>query len=227
MIKYLSNPRLWEFEWNLIKIGPQFWAVSFLLIIILWRFRHRVHRNIYLFVVFALLMDHVSTDKDVSQLLSSETNSPWYHLGTPILFLLLSRFYSNYLFKGRLTFFRWLLPLVFCLIALINALVGDGFYNFPAVTVGLYSASGILFTVSFFMYLLNSLEVKQLEKSPMFWVSTGMLIYYSGNFLVWIGMNLLTYNSDFFFSIYRISYGLTILLNCFFIIAIILKPNTD
>ncbi|WP_020569963.1 hypothetical protein [Neolewinella persica] len=172
-------------------------------------------------------MEHISTDPDLKYLFSPGTNSPWYHLGVPLLFFLLTRFYRVYL-KGRSGYYlEWLLPAMFTLLVIGLAIYDDGFYKFPSIPVGLYSLTGIILSGGYFIYLLRSLAVKRLELDPLFWASTGFLLYYSGNFLLWLGLNFLTYDRNFFDSIYRINGSLTILLNCLFVLALLIGKSPE
>lgn len=166
-------------------------------------------------------MEHVSTDIDLKHLFSPGTNSPWYHLGVPVLFFLLTRFYRVYLGGKPGYFLEWVLPIVFSLLVIVLAINDEGFYKFPSIPIGIYSLTGMILSGGYFIYLLRSLAVKRLELDPLFWASTGFLLYYSGNFLLWLGLTFLTYDRNFFFSVYRINGALTILLNGLFVLSLL------
>lgn len=224
LLKYLSNELIWEFKWEWKSIAMQSNAIPCLLLLGLRKTKYEVHRNIYLFVMAVLLGEHISSDIDWELILSSKTNSPWYHLLTPLYFFVLYRFFDKYLFAEKVDIGRWLPPLAFAFLAVWNATLGDGFYNFPKVTAGLYSVAGILLPLSYFYRVLQELKIERIELDPMFWVCTGMILYFSGNFLLWCGLNLLTFDYAFFNSVYSINRGLTIFLNFCFVIAILLNP---
>jgi hypothetical protein len=224
MWDYFYNPAFWKCGWELLCLGLYSWLLPLIAGLLTRHFRQSDHRHIIAFVGFSLLMEHLSSDSDLIFLLDKETNSPWYHLLTPVLYLLMTRFFTRYLFVGRYRWVQWGLPLGFLLIAVINAIWGNGFYSFPTTTVGLYSVTGMVLAISYFIYLLRTLEVVYLERLPMFWISAGLLIYFAGSFLLWIGLNYINYDFSFFYSIYQINSVVTIVLNLFFTVAICLNP---
>jgi len=222
MIDYLYNPKFWEWGWELRLISQKTGLLTLVVALLIPNFKVKVYRRILAFTVFSLLMEHVSTDEDLSHLFIDTSNAPWYHLLTPILFLLMTRFFTDYLMDGQ---FKWWLPLAFSIICIFNAIDeewGDGFYNFPSLPVGIYSLTGMTLVVNYFIYTLRSLEFEYLEREPMFWVSSGWLIYMAGSFLLWVSIRFMAYDNDFFFSIYRVNMVVTMLLNGAFIIALVL-----
>ncbi|MFT6000219.1 MAG: hypothetical protein ACI81P_002680 [Neolewinella sp.] len=223
MIKYFYNERFQDIDFAVIAILT--WLVPLFVGLLFRRFQSRKHRAIIAFAGFSFLMEHVSTDHDLNHLFSPDTNSPWYHLGVPVLFFLLTRFYRVYLRGSAGYYLEWVLPVVFSLLVVGLAIYDDGFYKFPSIPVGIYSLTGMILSGGYFIYLLRSLAVKRLELDPLFWVSTGFLLYYSGNFLLWLGLNLLTYDRNFFDSIYRINGVLTIILNGLFVLALLVGKS--
>jgi hypothetical protein len=223
MIKYFYNQRFEDFDFAIFSILT--WLVPFFVGLLSRRFQLREHRVIIAFTGFSFLLEHVSTNPDLKYLFYPATNSPWYHLGVPVLFFLLTRFYRVYL-KGKPGYFlQWVLPAVFSLLVIWLAVYDEGFHKFPSIPIGLYSLTGMILSGGYFVYLLRSLAVKRLELDPLFWVSTGFLLYYSGNFLLWLGLTFLTYDRNFFYSIYRINGGLTILLNGLFVLALLIGKS--
>jgi hypothetical protein len=227
MIDYLYNPDFWELEWSWRSVGRKSLLLPLLAVLVTGNYKSKVHLRIICFTVFSLVMEHLSTDHDLKNLFHPKTNSPWYHLLSPVLFLLLTRFFSDYLDQRKYRLLAWGLPLAFTVLGIANAWVGDGFYSFPSKIIGLYSLMGILLSSGYFLYLLRSLKDYYIERQPMFWVSSGLLVYFSGNFLLWIGLNFITYDRGFFDSIYRINSVVTILLYLFFTIAICLNPQSE
>jgi hypothetical protein len=224
MIKYFYHEAFWEL--SLKSFGVFCWLIPILLLLITRRFYRPELRKILAFSGFTYLLEHLTNNVHLKNLFSDGTNAPWYHLGIPILFFLLSRFYSDYLGGKRNYHLAIILPTAFTVIAIINALhVNEfdvrGFERFPTVTIGLYSIGGIILVVGYFINLLRLLPVVKLEGEPLFWISAGFLMYYSGNFLLGGGVTCIDGDRAFFDSIYRINAWMTILLNTFFIISIL------
>ncbi len=226
MWKYLYNEEFWILKLDVTHLGIQSWLIPLLISLFIRRFTP-VNKKILVFVAFSILMEHLTTDHETENLFHENSNSPWYHLLTPFLFLLMSNFFLPYLAKGRYRWLRWALPGAFFLIALPGILDETKFYQFPGLTVGLYCVIGILLTLLYFVYLLNSLTTAYLERLPMFWIASGLLIYLSGNFLLWFSIVVVEYDSSFFSSIYRLNGGFTILLNCFLTIALLVRERTE
>lgn len=178
------------------------------------------------FAGYSLLMDYVTSNPDTENLFHPDTNSPWYHLLIPGLFYLMTHFYTDYLRAVGYGWLRWVLPAVFTVLVVINAMWWDGFYAFPSRVVVVYSLTGIVLTVGYFVYLLSTLTELYLERQPMFWIASGLLMFFSANFLLWLSMNYLVVDRDIFYSVYRIANAAQILLNVFFTVAICLNPST-
>lgn len=227
MVDYFYNPKFWSWTWDIYYLAVQSWLLPLLAALITRHFRRRDHLRIIAFAGYALLIEHLSSDADLSFLFHGETNSPWYHLLLPVLFLLMTRFFADYLDVGKYRWLRWALPSVFTILVMLNALWGEGFYRFPATVVALYSFTGIVLSIGYFIHLLRTPTAFFLERQPMFWISSGLLVYFAGNFLLWLGLNFLTFDAVFFKSVYRISGAVTILLNFIFVIAILLDPSDE
>jgi hypothetical protein len=227
MMDYLINPTAWD---NLSTIrwwGQLSWLFPLITALLLNRFKCKTHQRILVFVLFTIVMEHVSSHPLLVHFFHDATNSPWYHLGVPILFFLVSTFYWEVLFRNQYRSLRWLLPLGFLVITAINTLGTGSFYRFPSIPVGIYSFAGISFAIAYFLHRLQSKELREPTQNPLFWVSTGFLVYYVGNILVWGTMNFLNQDHYIFTSIYRVIGVTTIFLNTCFTIALYCSPNKD
>lgn len=226
MLKYLYNPDFFIFEWTIQHYAHLSWASLLVVIILFQRFKTPVHRRIFFFVLYSVLMEYFSTDDDVKGLFGGIGTSPIYHLLTPGLFFFMTYIFADLFYKGKRRLIGIGCLVTFVLISIVT-MFWTGLEVFPTVPVGIYSLTGIMLSVAYFLSLLNSLEIEYLEREPMFWVATGLLVYFSGNFLIWIGYNFLTYDRDFFNSIYSINTMLTILMHGFLLLAIFLNPNRN
>ncbi|MEL7161153.1 MAG: hypothetical protein AAFN92_10380, partial [Bacteroidota bacterium] len=155
------------------------------------------------------------------------TNSGWYHLLTPLLFWFMCRLQLGQVAVAQRYLLQWVVPGIFALICLLNVLFITEFSRFPTVPVGVYAITGILLAIGYFLYLLRTPKTEYLEREPMFWVSTGMLVYYSANFLMWSALTFITYERFFFYSIYRVNTFATLFLNVLFSVAILLPKSKE
>lgn len=221
MWKYLYNEQVWGvLEWKLRHYSQLFWVLPLLVALVFGRWKTRTQRAIILFSFTVAFLEHYSTDTDWQMLFNHVGTSPLYHIYSPIFVLMLFYLFSKALFIGKHLLKWWVVPVLFVVFAVANALWLDGFYNFPSNTAVAYSVFGISLSIGYFVKTINALEVAYLEREPMFWVSSGMLLYFSGSFLFWVCLNFLTYDVDFFFSIYAVNGWLAILLSTCLCIAL-------
>lgn len=226
MWDYIYNEKFWTWSLEITQLGIQSWTLPLLTVFFIKTWTP-AHRRILLFVSFSIFMEHMSSDDQLESLFHPTSNAPWYHLLTPVLFFFMSNLFLPYLAVKRFRWMRWALPLSFLLAALPGILDEVKFYQFPGFTVGLYSIVGMIIVLTYFLHLFKNITVKRLELLPMFWVASGVLVYLAGNFLLWTSTVLITYDGDFFYSIYRLNGGLTILLNCCLTIALLVDQHTE
>ncbi|NJC24913.1 hypothetical protein [Neolewinella antarctica] len=179
-----------------------------------------VHRRLLVFVAFTLFMEYLASSALTKFYFSPESNSPWYHLLTPPLYFCYVRIAGPTLFASEWPWLRWVLLGSITGLTVANAFWGDGFYYFPSLIVGVYSITGILWAAGYFLHLLRTLSVRLLERDPLFWMSCGFLIYFSGNFLNWLSFNFVAYEPGFYTTVISINHGLIIFLNVLLIISI-------
>jgi hypothetical protein len=224
VIDFFYNPENWTAPRVLYWLAPRSWLLPLLIGLFSWRVHRREHLRILVFVGYSLLMDQVSMNVNTKNLFHPATNYPWFHLLVPGLFLLMTRFFTDYLKERGLDRLIWMLPGVYAALVALNAIWGDGFYNFPSGVVALYSITGIVLAIGYFAHLLQSPEELYLERRPMFWTAAGLLIYFAGNFLLWLGLNELAGDAEVFHRVYAINRVSTVLLNVAFSIALLLNP---
>lgn len=222
---YLTNPAFFTSIHGIRLIGQLFWVVTLVAALVLNRFDHQVHQRIVIFVLFTFLMEHVSSHPLMKNYFDPDTNSPWYHLGTPVLFFLLTTFYWDLMLTGKRFFLRYVLPIGFTLLVAVFAIQNEAFYRFPSRSVGIYCGSGIAFSIGYFLHQLRKNELESPQKDPLFWVSTGFLLYYAGSLLVWLTVNFLNKDHALLNSVYWVIGATTILLNSFFIAALVVLPE--
>jgi hypothetical protein len=85
----------------------------------------------------------------------------------------------------------------------------------------------VLFLVlSFFYSTLKNLTTTHLERQPMFWLSTGLFIYFSGDIIIFIFSNyMLSYSEQFNTEVWFIHSILNIILYIFYTLAICTTPK--
>ena len=92
------------------------------------------------------------------------------------------------------------------------------FVESVAVLVGLYFRSKMARPVS----------LAPLEREPMFWVSAGLLLYFSGSILIFLSSNALLHLSlETSRTVWAIHALLFIFLNCFYVVALSVNPRPE
>lgn len=117
-------------------------------------------------------------------------NTYVYHAYVPILFYFTWKAYKEELSSlFSKNFFSVLLGLVlvFCV---MNTILFQGLFTTPTNAIFVLSIVLIFWSISYFYSLLRQRNLKPLEKEPLFWLTTGQLVYYSSTILIF----LLVYN---------------------------------
>jgi hypothetical protein len=86
--------------------------------------------------------------------------------------------------------------LLFILFCLVNISVFQGPWVFNSVSNVVASLILIGFCLFYFYRLLNDLPIVHIEHLPMLWISLAVLIYYGGNFFLFLANNYLTYDES-------------------------------
>lgn len=223
-MKYLINE--FFFEWRFSNLAAYTYCLPVLVALLSNGLpAASVRRHIVYFVTFAVLLEYFSTNRTLTADFFDKTNSPFYHVGTLILLGLLFAIYRQHLLvmAGKRVF--WSLLTALWAVCTWNMIWGDGIMNFPSLSAGLYSLTGILLGISYLYRLMMTMEVARLEKDPLFLTTTGFLIYYSGNLLLWIFLTYFnTLSHQEFYSIYRVNGALTIFLNLMLTLAVLVNP---
>jgi len=159
-------------------------------------------------------------------MIMEHNNLPLLHVFTVLQFLVLALIYrrklhpliDEKLISGTIVFFM--------LFALISAFIFDGLLRFNTYARALESVLLIFFALAFFYKTLQELKIKKLEREPMFWISTGVLIYFSGNLIIFIVCNYFFTSDEFLFIAWSIHAILNIVTNVFYAITLWIRPQT-
>lgn len=147
------------------------------------------------------------------------------HLFTVVEFGVLAYLFAPYLSHYiRPRAFQGLI-VGFAVFAVLNSIFIDGIMRFNAFARAIESVLVIALVLLYFYTLLRSLEIKHLDRSPLFWVGAGSLIYFSGSLFVFIYSNKILSSTSSSFTIWGIHAFLNILHNIFYAIALWVRPN--
>jgi len=156
-------------------------------------------------------------------------NNLWvYHLFVPCTFLVILRIYKK-VFEQVIS--RWVFnatSISFLLFAAFNSLFIQPLDVFNSNTITVSSVLYILLSITYFHQLLRNTAHLALERTPMFWLNTGVLIYYSGTLLLYVLVNYvagLGETAKVSISLWALNIVFNIILNIFYALALWVSPQ--
>lgn len=121
--------------------------------------------------------------------------------------------------------FFWSMSVFFFLFFLFEIIFLSGIARFNAYSTAIESLIIIAYALIFFYKTLKELKIRHLEQEPLFWLSTGVLLYFSSSFFIFLFTNYVSSSNRVLFIIWGIHAIFNILLNVFYSIAIWVKPS--
>jgi len=214
----LSELLIWLLDWlsMLVIIGA---GISGML---RWRRLSRGLQYVAVLTLFELPLELLG----FGLLLLNRSNlflMPIYTVGElVILGLLYERNLQSALFTRALP---WVLT-GFTAYVVADSLPGQALHWFRPGQQVLQSLLVLGMVVLYFRKLLNELRVKSLEREPMFWVSTGLVIYFLGYLQIALFSNYLLshYSSQFNINVWGVQVLLSIVLHSCYIMALWIRP---
>ncbi len=135
-----------------------------------------------------------------------------------------------YIFKQRL-----LIPLrevhftftlvAFVIAAILSATWIDGWMNFNSHARSFESILVIFFCLTYYYQRLQRLDLEYLENDPLFWLSTGNMIYFSASLIMFIISNYIIVDESMSFSVWAVHAILNTFNYLFLTIALWVKPT--
>ncbi|GAB5522899.1 MAG: hypothetical protein Roseis2KO_07710 [Roseivirga sp.] len=118
-------------------------------------------------------------------------NMPFFHLYILVEGVLLMRIFASLLnpFIARKAVYA--AAVIFVIIWTINVLFFDGITGYPTYILAIKGITLIILAVSWFAKVLREKKILHPEKLFAFWLSTGVLIFFSGNMLLFIFSNFI------------------------------------
>lgn len=139
-----------------------------------------------------------------------KNNVPIVHLYTLLEFNVIALFYLVYFrgFYGRL-----LVPgmmLIFTVLVVLNSVFLQPLFSYNTYARSLEGVLVIALSLLGYYKLLAELPTKRLDQSPIFWINTGLLLYFAGNLFFFVLGNALLKEPNQSFSL--MAWGLSTLL---------------
>lgn len=186
-----------------------------------WKRLHRLQRLILWLVIWSIIIE----------ILAFWTGR---YLHLPNLFLVHIFTFGQfvllwYIFKQRLLNplreIHFTVTLIaFIIAALLSATYIDGLMNFNSHARSFEAILVIFFCLTYFYQRLQLLDMEDLESDPLFWLSTGSLVYFSGSLIMFIVSNYVATDQGMSLTMWAVHAILNTFNNVFLIIALWVKP---
>ncbi len=119
-----------------------------------------------------------------------QNNLPLLHIFTVAEFFILLLYYQRLLFSGTVPVLFRIMPFIFFLLCIINAVFFQNVYTHNSYAHSLEALVVMLLAVNYFARLAAAAE-PQVTKLPDFWFNTGFFLYFSGSFILFVFSNFI------------------------------------
>ncbi len=156
-----------------------------------------------------------------------QNNNPVYHVYAVVEFYLILRIFK---FELRSFFSNTKFMIVFAtflVYAIINALAWQNIFTFNS---NVTTASAFLMLVLVFIYFFSLLQKEKLEplgRIPIFWISAGLMLYFSTNLVLFFISKNEVFALENGFTIWSVHAIVNIILFCFYTYALWIQPKTE
>ncbi len=213
------NKELFE---NLSLISSFIAVIPLLLAIFNLKKLSKIQTKLVYILVIVLVVESIS-----SILWNQKINNlPLYHFYTVIEFLLIINIFMTALSGVFSKLFFLIVSIVFIVFAIVNTLFFQDLYTFNSNATSVLGILVIFFALSYFYALLKEMKYNALETNPMFWISSGFLIYFSSNLILfYINNSLFKGSTEASYLVWGLHAIINIVLTIFYTIAIWVKPK--
>jgi hypothetical protein len=128
-------------------------------------------------------------------------NLPLLHIFTAMEFYLLLQFYQQLFFTGRVPLTFRLLPLFFLAACIINAVFFQSIYTYNSYARSLEALGIMLLGINYYAKIAANAGAGAVKASPYFWFNSGIFLYFSGAFMLFIFSNFIVTVSRQSFSV--------------------------
>lgn len=153
---------------------------------------------------------------------TKQNNMPFFHVYILVEYLMLIQIFKLF-FKGYIKDRIWLLLAVgYSTIWFVNVIFLEGWWAFPDYIHILEALVLLVIIAIWFRKMLKEKVIKKPERTFEFWVCAGLVIYFSGNLLIFIfSKSLIGYGNEVFYAIYNFNSALIILLYIIYTVALL------
>ncbi len=209
-----------KLAWLITDLSKYSLIVPTLIGIVRHAWLQKIPRVIFLLVLLSLSTEiaaHLTVHQGGNQSLV-------YWIFTFIEFGLISYIFAKAIIPFLPPSFFWGMSTFFLLFLIIDMIWISRIDQFNNYSTAVESLIIIFFVLLFFYKTLKELKIKYLEREPIFWFSTGSLLYFSSSLFIFLFTNYVNSSTRALFIIWGIHGIFSILLNLFYSIALWVKP---
>ena len=174
---------------------------------------------VLLSVLIEILADYMAETLKIS-------NLPLLHIFTifefALIFLAFQKAIKDYLSLKKIV----LLISVFSIFSILNSIFHEPLNQFNAFARAIEALLIILIVLLYFYATMMKLAEKHLEQSPLFWFSSGLLLYFSATLFIFIYSNIIFGTNQNSFLLWALHGVINIIRYTFYTIALWIKPKT-
>ncbi len=121
--------------------------------------------------------------------------------------------------------YMWTILGIFGVAALASAVWLDGLFQFNAHARSIGAVLIVLLCLTYYYQRLTKLDLENLETDPLFWISTGSLVYFSGSLVMFIVSNYVAADQGMSLTMWAIHAILNTFNYLFLTIALWVRPT--
>ncbi len=194
-------------------------------LVALWKYPAlQTHQKWFAWLLWLIILISFSGDQWMKR---AQNNMPFFHvyiLVEYLFFLKIFQLMMEEVFKKVI----WMgLAIGFCIIWLVNVFIGEGWWGFPDYIHALEAVVILILVLRWGIKLLHDRKILHPERTFEFWMCAGLLIYFTGNFLLFLFPKFLIDTSpEIFATIWKVTSILIILLYLLYTIALLWVKKT-
>ncbi len=150
-------------------------------------------------------------------------NLPLFHLFTLIELLFFGWVYEQVFMNALLKKTVAVLTVLFGVFTVVNSLLLESIWTFNSISATAESVYLIVLSLLLFRQLLLQNEVMFLDRHPLFWLNSGVLLYFAGNLFVFMLQHAIADSAQKGYVYGIVHSGINILANLLFGIALLCR----
>lgn len=155
------------------------------LVFVRWRRLDKTQYFLGILVIFAAVIEIFARI-----LAAARTNNlPLLHIYTYFEFILLYIIFSFHIVPLRNKTLKWFSIILFGILVGTDAILRHKLFKFNDISRSVETLIIISFCITYFYALLKNLPNRYLERTPMFWINVGLLLYFSSSLFIFIFSN--------------------------------------